>query len=170
MTTTAIASSTPRSAPWSVALVVGPPVLAFGVVAAILVCEAFGVHPWASPRPATVSEAAAVGEAYQAIDLIRQGQDPNGVAHVRAGLIDRDAYNVTPIDGASLGRRAALIPLLRANGARVINAPQSICLAHAVGMSAAVPLLADDPGSTGDEPSGPAKSATEALRLCEAQK
>jgi hypothetical protein len=168
MATTTLASSRRRSIPLSVVLIVVLPALAVGVVAVILAAEAIGVHPWATPRPVTISEAAVLGAAYQAVHLIRQGQDPNAVAHVRAGLVDGDAYNVTPIDAAILGRRTEMITLLRANGARVTNAARSVCLANAVGMPDAVALLVDG-GSVGIERADSSTSRVEALHLCESR-
>jgi hypothetical protein len=170
MTTMATAASRSTVVPWRIVIIVALPVLTLVVIAAILAGEAIGVHPWASPPPATVSEAAAIGAAYQAIALIRQGQDPSAAGQLPPGVIDRNGYNLTPIDAAIVGRRLEMIALLRAHGAQTTHPGRSVCLAHATGLPEAVPLLVDSAASGADAIVDRAQSVAEALQRCDSRK
>jgi hypothetical protein len=130
-----------RSArPGSLLAVAMPPIAGLLLVALFLAAEAAGVSPL-SHVEATLSEAAASGSAARVLELIRAGQDPNQPSLIPAGVLDSRAYMVDAIDAAILGRRAEVIPLLREHGAVVADVARSACLANAVDLPEALPMV-----------------------------
>ncbi len=110
--------------------IVVPPVAGFVLVAAYVVAESLGFRAFAQPEAATVSEAAALGEAARALQLMAAGQDPNAALYVSAGLLDHDAHHLTPIDAAVLGRHPELVRLLQRSGAARGVSAQTRCFAQ----------------------------------------
>ena len=113
-----------------VARVVAPPVAGFLLVGGYVAAEALGFRGLAAPEAATVSEAAALGHAARALQLIAEGQDPDGRQHVRAELLDHASHELTPIEAAVLGRHAELVRLLQRSGARHWDAARVACFAR----------------------------------------
>jgi hypothetical protein len=108
-----------------------PPVAAFLLLSTYVVAEALGFRGLARPEAATVSEAAALGHAARALELIAAGQNPTALAHVRAGILDSGAYDLTALEGAILGRHVELVHLLQRKGAAGIDTARAICFARA---------------------------------------
>jgi hypothetical protein len=113
-----------------VARVAAPPIAGFLLVAAYVVAEALGFSGLARPEAATVSEAAAMGQAAQALQLIAEGQDANGRHRVREELLDHASHELTPIEAAILGRHAELVRLLQRTGATRWDAARTACFAR----------------------------------------
>ena len=113
-----------------IARVAAPPLAGFLLVAAYVVAEALGFQGLARPEAVTVSEAAALGQAARALQLIAEGQDPNGRHHVREDLLDHASHEFTPIEAAILGRHAELVRLLQRSGARRWDAARTACFAR----------------------------------------
>ena len=107
-----------------------PPIAGFLLVAAYVVAEALGFQGLARPEAATVSEAAAMGQAARALQLIAEGQDANGRHRVREGLLDHTTHELTPIEAAILGRHAELVRLLQRSGATRWDAARTACFAR----------------------------------------
>jgi hypothetical protein len=108
-----------------------PPVAAFLLLSSYVVAEALGFRGLARPEAATVSEAAALGHAARALELITAGQNPKALVHVRAGILDSGAYDLTALEGAILGRHVELVQLLRRKGAAGSDTARAICFARA---------------------------------------
>ena len=134
------ATEAPAPSRASVMAVALPPIAGLVLVAVLLVAEGAGAG-LLSHVEATVSEAAASGSAARALQLIRAGQDPDKASLIPAGTLGSRAYTVTAIDAAILGRRPEEIPILLAHGATVVDVGRSVCLANAVGLPEALPLL-----------------------------
>ena len=113
-----------------IARLAAPPVAGFLLVAAYVVAEALGFHGFARPEATTVSEAAAMGQAARALQLIAEGQDANDRHSVREGLLDHASHELTPIDAAILGRHAELVRLLQRSGAKRWDAARTTCFAR----------------------------------------
>jgi hypothetical protein len=145
------------------AIVTLPPVASLVLLAGLIVGEAFRFRPFSAEPAATVSEAAATGAAARAVQLVRQGQDPNRRWPVRAGVLDPERHDLTPIDAAILGRRAEMIGVLRGAGALVADLERAACLARARGVPEARDYLAIQ---LVDTQSDPEMSPAEALRSC----
>jgi len=107
-----------------------PPLAGFLLVAAYVVAEGVGFDGLAIPEAATVSEAAAMGHAARALQLIAEGQDVNGSHRVRDGLLDHASHELIPIEAAILGRHAELVRLLQRSGARRWDAARTACFAR----------------------------------------
>lgn len=107
--------------------VMGPPVAGFLLIAAYVAVEAMGFRGLASAEADTVSEAAALGYAARALQLIDQGQNVNGPLHVREGIVDDAAHELTPIESAMLGRHAELVRLLERAGATNATSGRAAC-------------------------------------------
>lgn len=107
--------------------------------------EAAGRPPFAEPPYASLSEAAATGDAATVVRMVRSHADANAMGTVRQGLLDiHQPLEVTPLEAAVLGRRAELIALLRAHGA-VGESGALACLAEAIGATDALRSLGVPP-------------------------
>jgi len=104
--------------------------------------------PWPDPQM-TLSEAAALSSSGEAVTLItREHKDPNRAWPVREGILGA-AVEIAPLDAAVSVRRAEMVRVLLAHGARVTDDGQRtrlICFAQSVGATAIVDLIADDGG------------------------
>ena len=107
--------------------VMGPPVAGFMLVCAYVAVEAVGFRELTLPEAETVSEAAALGYAARALQLVDEGQDINGPLHVREGIVDQAAHELTPIESAILGRHAELVQLLERSGATNAQTGRASC-------------------------------------------
>ena len=153
---------TPRRIPAGLAArMVVPPIAGFLLVAAYVAAEALGFHGLAGPEPDTVSEAAALGNAARALELIAAGQDPNGRLHVRPGVLDPGDHDLRPLEAAILGRHAELVRLLQRSGA-TRDTGQAACLARA-----RLPEVLADLGAPAVSPDSNADIET-AIRICSA--
>jgi hypothetical protein len=121
-----------------------PPVAGFVLVAAYVFVEALGFQPFARTDGDTVSEAAALGHAARALQLIAAGEDASARHQVRAGVVDREEHELTAIEAAILGRHAELVRLLQRSGARHSDSARSICYARM-----RLPEVLGDLGATG---------------------
>ena len=108
-----------------------PPIAAFALVALYVVAESFGFDGLAAAEPSTVSEAAAMGRAARALQLIAEGQDPNRPQHIASGILDSGEYEVRPLEAAILGRHLELVRLLQRSGAARFDMSRAICFARA---------------------------------------
>ena len=111
--------------------IVVPPVAAFALVALYVVAEGFGFRGLAAAEAGTVSEAAAMGHAARAVELIAQGQNPNVPQHVGEGVLDSSAYQLRPLEAAILGRHIEMARLLQRSGAAQFDTTRAICFARA---------------------------------------
>lgn len=111
--------------------IVLPPIVAFVLVAVYLVAESFGFRGLAATEPTTVSEAAAMGHAARALQLIAEGQDPNQPKHVASGILDSSEYELRPLEAAILGRHLELVRLLTRSGAARFDMARAVCFARA---------------------------------------
>jgi hypothetical protein len=123
-----------------IAIVAVPPLVAFGLVGAFFTAEALGFRPL-SNEPANLSEAAATGAAAAALRFIGAGADPNLEYEIRSGVLGVLPRTVNAIDAAILGRREEMVSLLLQHGALPIDADRTRCLAEAVDLREALPLL-----------------------------
>ena len=114
----------------SIARCAAPPVAGFLLIAGYVVAEALGFDRLARPEAATVSEAAAMGQAARTLQLIAEGQDANGRHRVREELLDHASHDLTPIEAAILGRHAELVRLLQRSGAQRWDATRTACFAR----------------------------------------
>ena len=141
-----------------------PPLVGFVLIAGYVIAEALGFHALARPAGDTVSEAAALGQAARALQLIDEGQDPNGRQHVREGFLDHDGLELTPIDAAILGRRPELVRLLQRSGATHWDSARTACFARL-----RLPQVLADVGATSvDAPDRDADVET-TLKTCSAE-
>jgi hypothetical protein len=113
-----------------VSRVMVPPIAGFVIVATYVSVEALGFRGLARPEAETVSEAAALGHAARALQLIASGQNPNTLLHIREGIVDRDGHDLTPIDAAILGRHAELVRLLQRSGVTHADSARTACFAR----------------------------------------
>lgn len=107
-----------------------PPIAGFILLAAYVAAEALGFQAFARTEANTLAEAAALGHAARAIKLIASGQAVNDRFEIRAGILDHDTHQLTPIDAAILGRHAELVRLLQRSGASYANNIRTTCFAR----------------------------------------
>lgn len=111
--------------------IVVPPAAAFALVALYVVAEGLGFRGLAAAQAGTVSEAAAMGHAARALELIAQGQNPNVSQHVGEGVLDSSAYELRPLEAAILGRHVEMARLLQRSGAAQFDTGRAVCFARA---------------------------------------
>lgn len=138
-----------------------PPLAALCLVAAYLLAEALGFRGLAAAEPATVSEAAAMGHAARALQLIAQGQNPNEAQQIAAGVLDAHEYTLRPLEAAIVGRHIELVRLLQRSGAARFDMTRAICLAR----ERLPEALPDLNASASDAPDSPAEIA-QAIERC----
>jgi hypothetical protein len=143
--------------------IVLPPIVGCALLAAYVAAEALGFHGLARPEADTISEAAALGHAARALELIAAGQDPNGRLHIRPGRLDSGEHDLRPLEAAILGRHAELVRLLQRSGATRTDAPQAACLARAR-LPEVLPDLGDSSTVSPDSPT----DIETAIRICSA--
>jgi hypothetical protein len=135
-----------------------PPLVGFLLMVAYVGAEALGFRGLAAPEAGTISEAAALGHAARALELIDGGQDPRGRFHVRAGMLDDREHDLEPIEAAILGRHAEMVRLLQRSGAA---SPRGPCLARAV-----LPEVLPDLGAPSTGSSNSTVDIATALESC----
>ena len=128
-----------------------PPLVAFVLVAVYLLAESAGFRGLAAPEPATVAEAAAMGHAARALQLIRDGQNPNEAQHISAGFFDSNAYQLRPLEAAIVGRHIEMVRLLQRSGAANFDMTRATCLARAR-LPEALPALNASATDASDSP------------------
>jgi len=141
--------------------IVVPPIAAFVLVAVYLVAESFGFRGLAATEPATVSDAAAMGHAARALQLIAGGQDPNQPQHVASGILDSGEYELRPLEAAILGRHLEMVRLLQRSGAARFDLSRSFCFARA-----RLPEVLPDLGAAPAESSGALAGIPAAVGMC----
>jgi len=112
------------------ARVVLPPLAGFVLVVGYVVAESLGCGALTVPEAGTVSEAAAMGRAARALQLMAEGQDANQPQRVREGLLDQASHELLPIDAAILGRHAEIVRLLQRSGVVQRNTDRTACFAR----------------------------------------
>ncbi len=146
----------------AVLILVVPPLAGFIAVGGFLLAEAAGARPL-SAEPANISEAAAIGAAARAIQLIVNGENPNRPWPIREGVLGSASYSVDAIDAAILGRRPEIIEVLMKHGARVTDAPRSACLIRAVDLPELLPIV----GASSDRVTSDASEhSSDRIRAC----
>lgn len=117
------------------AVALAAPPLIWIAAAAVLVTIALatGYRPFSAPDDLTLSEAAALRDELEITRQIRDGADPNRRTSVRADLVRSTPLELTPLEAAVAIRRADVMELLVAQGARIDgdNYPVLRCLAEA---------------------------------------
>ena len=141
-----------------------PPLAGFVLVAAYVLVEAFGFRALSRPEDDTVSEAAALGHAARALQLIAAGQDASVGHPVRAGLIDHEAHEFTPVEAAILGRHAEVVRLLQRSGARGPQSARTTCFARL-----RLPEVLKDLGASADGAGNGDADLETTLRTCAAE-
>jgi len=137
-----------------------PPIVGFVLLAAYVAAEALGFQGLARPEANTVAEAAALGHAARALQLIASGQAVNSRFEVRAGILDRDRHDLTPMDAAILGRHAELVRLLHRSGAQDANA-RTTCFARI-----RLPEVLTDLGAPAAQTTEQASDVETTIRTC----
>lgn len=127
-----------------------PPLVAFLLVSLYVVADAVGYRGLARPEAETVAEAAALGQAARALQLIEEGQNANQPQHVRRNFLDAGEYELRPLEAAVLGRHAELVRLLLRIGAASFDRSRATCFAR-VRLPEVLPNLGDS-GSDSPEP------------------
>lgn len=140
-----------------------PPIVGFLLLAAYVAAEALGFHGLARPEAETVSEAAALGHAARALELMAAGQNPNGRFHVRPGMLDSGEHDLRPLEAAILGRHAELVRLLQRSGATQPDRARAACLARA-----RLPEVLPDLGASPTVPPDSPADIETAIRICSA--
>ena len=138
-----------------------PPFVAFLLVALYLVAESFGFRGLAAPEPATVSEAAAMGHAARALQLIAKGQNPNEVQRIAPGIFDSNEYSLRPLEAAVVGRHIELVRLLQRSGAAKFDMTRAICLA-----GVRLPEVLPDLNASSTDTSGAPMEIAAAIERC----
>ena len=128
--------------------IVVPPVVALTIVALYLVAESFGFRGFAAAEATTVSEAAAMGHAARALELIADGQNPNQRQHVAARMLDSMEHDMMPLEAAILGRHLEMARLLLRSGAAHFDTRRAVCFARAR-LPEILPELNAEPPSSG---------------------
>ena len=108
-----------------------PPLAAFVLVAVCLLAESFGFRGLAAPEATTVAEAAAMGHAARALQLMSGGQNPNEPQRISSGIFDSNVYQLRPLEAAIAGRHVEMARLLQRSGAAAFDLTRAICLARA---------------------------------------
>ena len=144
--------------------IVAPPAAAFALVAFYVVAEGFGFRGLAAADATTVSEAAAMGHAARAMELIAQGQNPNVPQAVSPGVLDSAAHEVRPLEAAILGRHVEMARLLQRSGAAQFDISRAACFARARLPEFLPELNAPAPASASAFPEMPEIDAV--IRMC----
>jgi hypothetical protein len=139
-----------------------PPLAAFLLLSVYVVAEAIGYRGLARPEAETVAEAAALGHAARALQLIEEGQNANQLQHVRANFLDAGEYDLRPLEAAILARHAELVRLLLRGGAANFDRARASCFARL-----RLPDVLSDLGDQGSDSPEPIEIAA-AFRMCEA--
>jgi hypothetical protein len=138
-----------------------PPIVGFLVLAAYVGAEALGFRGLAAPEADTISEAAALGHAARALELIAAGQNPNDPFPIRPGILGANRLELRPVEAAILGRNPELMRLLQRAGATQPDHGRIVCLAR-TRLPEILPDLAAEPTGTGDT----LVDITTALQMC----
>jgi len=100
------------------ALVAGPAALLAIFEAFLVVSASMGAHPfWRVTEVMSLSEAVTIRDGPDIMRRLEAGADPNVRGPVRAGWLDSQFREVTPLEVAAFNRRPELVQLLLANSA-----------------------------------------------------
>ena len=137
-----------KSRPLELALAL-PALVWLAAAAMVLVAVLGGYRAFAAPPDLTLPEAAALRDEAEVLRQIRHGVDPSLAASVRRGVIDDDAFVLTPLQAAIANHHAEVVKLLLDNGARfdATNVQELVCLAEYYGPEQVVPVLTQRLGS-----------------------
>jgi hypothetical protein len=138
-----------------------PPLAACVLVALYLLVESFGFRGLAAAEASTVAEAAAMGHAARALQLMADGQNPNEPQHISAGILDSNQYQLRPLEAAIVGRHVEMMRLLQRSGAARFDLARAACLARAR-LPEALPDLNAPPAASPDAPT----EISEAIKRC----
>jgi len=136
-----------------------PPLVAFLLLSLYVVAEAIGYRGLARSEAETIAEAAALGHAARALQLIEEGQNPNQPQHVRANFLDAGNYELRPLEAAIVARHAELVRLLLRVGAG-FDKTRASCLARL-----RLPEVLSDLGDRDSDSPEPIEIAA-AFRMC----
>ena len=95
-----------RSVPLEVAVAAPPLVLAIALVASL------AMVPFERQPGNNVSEAAALHDAATVVQLLSHGADPGRRYPVRAGILDGDTHELTPLESAIEARRPEVVDVI----------------------------------------------------------
>jgi len=137
-----------------------PPLVAFLLLSLYVVAEAIGYRGLARSEAETIAEAAALGHAARALQLIEEGQNPNQPQHVRANFLDAANYELRPLEAAIVARHAELVRLLLRVGAASFDKTRASCLARL-----RLPEVLSDLGDRDSDSPEPIEIAA-AFRMC----
>jgi hypothetical protein len=109
-----------------------PPLALAVVVAAMLAAASLGWHPLWPETPLTPSEAVALGDDAAFARMIGGGADPDAAAPVGAGLLDRRARRMTPLEAAVVRGREQQLNAVAMMGATLTGdtGRRAVCLAY----------------------------------------
>ncbi len=127
----------------SLLLLAVPCIVATAWMLVVAVGERIGRAPFAAPRFRNSAEAAAAGDAASMLRLIRLGDNPTRIHHVRPDLISSGIVLATTLEAAIWSRRIEMIRLLEKEGA-IIGADQRrelACLAFDIDLPEVVSHL-----------------------------
>jgi len=100
------------------ALVAGPAALLAIFEAFLIVSASMGAHPfWRVTEVMSLSEAVALRDGPGIMRRLEAGANPSVRGPVRAGWLDSQFREVTPLEAAAFKRRPELVQLLLTNGA-----------------------------------------------------
>jgi hypothetical protein len=139
-----------------------PPLVAFLFLSVYVVAEAIGYRGLARREAETVAEAAALGHAARALQLIDEGQNPNQPQHVRANFLDAGEYELRPLEAAIVARHSELVRLFLRVGAANFDRTRASCFARV-----RLPEVLSDLGESGSDFPEPIDIAA-AFRMCRA--
>ena len=137
-----------------------PPLAAFLLLSLYVVAEAIGYRGLARPEAETVAEAAALGQAARALQLIEEGQNPNQPQRVRANFLDAGEYELRPLEAAIVARHAELVRLLLRVESASFDKSRALCLARL-----RLPEVLSDLGDRDSDSPEPIEIAA-AFRMC----
>ena len=137
-----------------------PPLVAFLLLSVYIVAEAIGYRGLARSEAETVAEAAAVGQAARALQLIDEGQNPNQPQHVRANFLDAGEYELRPLEAAIVARHSELVRLFLRIGAANFDRARAACFARV-----RLPEVLSDLGESDSVSPEPIEIAA-AFRMC----
>jgi hypothetical protein len=100
-----------------IAWLVAAPSVALALACVVLtMCGVVGINPFWAPSQVTMSEAAAMRDPATVLVQIEQGQDPYSRYAVRAGIIDSQALQLTPVEAAVRTDRLEVAAVILGHG------------------------------------------------------
>jgi hypothetical protein len=96
----------------------GPPLAWTAIEIGTLVLAMTGDHPRWRTQTVNVSEAAAIRDFAEVARLVEGGESPSERRVVRAGIINRQAHLLTPLEAAAIAGRDEIVTYLLDQGAQ----------------------------------------------------